>query len=93
MLCMLPSLPQRAGGGRRSEQSTPSDVWQTIPTSATHCVLEGAADGDGVGALVGDFVGAGVGAAVGEGLGALVGDFVGAGVGAAVGEGLGAFVG
>ena len=45
--------------------------------------------GEGVGRLVGTFVGAGVGRFVGEGVGRLVGLFVGAGVGRFVGEGAG----
>ena len=49
----------------------------------------GVSVGEGVGCLVGTFVGVGVGRFVGESVGRLVGTFVGAGVGRFVGEGAG----
>lgn len=87
------SEPQRASGGTRSAQSTPTWVAHVISTLATHCAFEGAAEGLGLGASEGELVGLEVGLAEGElvGLedGAAVGVLDGLAVGAILGDAVG----
>lgn len=77
----LESEPQRAWGGCKTLQSTPSWSKQTISTRATHWLLLGEAEGDTVGKAVGIPVGSSVGSCVGCGVGLKVGRYVGLSVG------------